>query len=250
MKRMFIRLDDACPKMNIANWNRMEILLDKYNIKPIVGIIPDCKDPDMEKYSEDPDFWNIRVPSWQKKGWTLAMHGYQHVFETNEGGINPVNMRSEFAGLTLDRQKEKIKKGHNILNYHNVFPTVFFAPAHTFDDNTLNALYEETPIRVISDTIASNIYYEKRFYFLPQQSGVVRRLPFKIVTFCYHPNNMKPDDFTILDNFLREHKNKFVALHINISQTIKRKRRFDEKILEWLYFKRRALKEIINFRRC
>ena len=31
MSHYVIRLDDACPTMNHANWNRMECLLDKYN---------------------------------------------------------------------------------------------------------------------------------------------------------------------------------------------------------------------------
>lgn len=39
MSHYVIRLDDACPTMNHANWNRMEYLLDKYSVRPIVGVI-------------------------------------------------------------------------------------------------------------------------------------------------------------------------------------------------------------------
>ena len=39
-----MRLDDACEKWNKSNWIRMEILLDHYGIKPLVGIIPHCED--------------------------------------------------------------------------------------------------------------------------------------------------------------------------------------------------------------
>ena len=35
MLKYIIRLDDACPNMKKDNWERVEKLLDKYNIKPI-----------------------------------------------------------------------------------------------------------------------------------------------------------------------------------------------------------------------
>lgn len=206
MKKMFIRLDDACPNRDIDKWDRMEILLDRYGIKPLVGIIPDCKDPDMDKYGEDEDFWSIRIPAWKEKEWTLALHGYQHIFNTDHAGINPVNNRSEFAGLSYDVQREKIRRGYELLKEHGITPLVFIAPAHTFDENTLNVLYKETPIRVISDTIANDVYFKDRFLFIPQQSGKVRRLPFKTITFCYHPNLMEDKDFLELEVFLKSRR--------------------------------------------
>ena len=76
MKILLIRLDDACPRRDIAKWDRMESLLDKYNVKPLVGIIPDCKDPALEKYPLDEKFWAERILQWKEKGWSFAMHGY------------------------------------------------------------------------------------------------------------------------------------------------------------------------------
>ena len=38
--RYLIRLDDACPYMDRVKWQRMENILDKYGVKPLVGIIP------------------------------------------------------------------------------------------------------------------------------------------------------------------------------------------------------------------
>lgn len=111
MKKLFLRLDDACPKRNINNWNRIENLLDKYNVKPLVGIIPACKDPDMEKYPIDEKFWDVQVQSWKLKNWTFAMHGFNHVFGSMCCGINPVNNYSEFAGLSFEVQCQKIRGG-------------------------------------------------------------------------------------------------------------------------------------------
>ena len=132
-----------------------------------------------------------------------------HVFETEEGGINPVNKRSEFAGVTLERQREKIRSGVEVLRSHGIDPKVFFAPAHTFDMNTLEALRTESSIRIISDTIADRPYRRGDFTFIPQQSGHVRKLPFNTVTFCYHPNTMKDKDFEALDLFIRKYRDAF-----------------------------------------
>ena len=62
------------------------------------------------RFEKDEQFWNT-THAWQNKGWEIALHGYDHVCITNEGGINPVNPRSEFAGVSLELQKEKVRKG-------------------------------------------------------------------------------------------------------------------------------------------
>lgn len=240
MTQYIMRLDDASEYMDVKKWGRIETLFDKYNIKPIVGVIPNNQDPDMvEVYLRDLEFWN-KVVNWEKKGWAVALHGYTHVFETNEGGINPVNNRSEFAGVSLERQKEKIKMGYDILTKKGIIPNIFFAPAHTFDENTLIALKEETNIRIISDTIANNIYFRDGLYFVPQQSGKARKLPFKIVTFCYHPNIMKDIDYENLEKFLKTENKNFIS--IKDVQYKERKKNILDKFFEWSYFYRRKEK--------
>ena len=205
MKTYLLRLDDACPKRDIAKWDKMESLLDKYGVKPLVGIIPDCKDPAFEKYPFDEKFWTERVLRWKEKNWTFAMHGYEHVFNTKNRGINPVNPRSEFAGLSFDEQLNKIQGGVCKLRENGIEPTVFFAPAHTFDKNTIKALLQETNIRIISDVPANKPFKKYGMNFIPQQSGRVRELPFTVQTFCYHPNIMEGKDFDELETFLQKH---------------------------------------------
>jgi hypothetical protein len=199
-----IRLDDASEFMDIDKWTTMEILLDNYRIKPIVGVIPDNNDGDFTgKYEKNPRFWEM-VRTWEQKKWTIALHGYTHVLESNSEGMNPVNSCSEFAGLPLGDQRYKIREGIRIMKQHEITPKVFFAPAHTFDKNTLEALKLESEISVICDTVANDIYYRDGFHFIPQQSGKVRKLPLKVVTFCYHPNIMDDSDFTVLESFLQK----------------------------------------------
>ena len=134
-----IRLDDASDHMNTERWERMEQILDENGVKPLVGVIPLNRDPMLLEFPEDPFFWE-KAKAWQDKGWRIALHGYEHVYSTAEGGINPVHNKSEFAGHTLEEQRRKIREGLSVLQVKGLTPDVFFAPSHTFDKNTLRAL--------------------------------------------------------------------------------------------------------------
>lgn len=234
----YFRLDDASDKMNVEKWNRIETLFDKYSIKPLVGVIPENKDECFQIYEKDENFWK-KVKSWEAKGWVIALHGCYHVYTTNDSGINPINNRSEFAGESLETQKEKIKKGIEILEAKNINPKVFFAPAHTFDINTIEALKQVSNIRIISDTIASKPYKRWGITFIPQQSGIVRKMPFKYTTFCYHPNIMEEKDFELLENFIKENIEEIKAFS---ADEINRKRSILDIILSKIYFIRRRIK--------
>ncbi len=235
MSKYIIRLDDASEKRNIDNWDRMENLLDNYDIKPLVGVVPNCKDSEMKKYSTDNEFWN-KVDSWISKGYSIAMHGYEHLYTTECGGINPVNHRSEFAGETLEIQKKKIRNGVNIMRSHGIEPEIFFAPSHTFDENTITALKQESNIKIISDTVANKPYSMYGMTFVPQQSGRARKLPFNTVTFCYHPNDMKNNDFELLEEFIKKNKKYFISFPKN---EVTRKKSLLDKFLSKIYFAKR-----------
>lgn len=242
-QRIIIRLDDAAERMDIDKWQRMEDLLDEYNIKPLVGVIPDCQDPMMKKYKKDDRFWD-KVHKWEDKGWNIAMHGYRHVYDSNDGGINPVNKFSEFAGHPLEVQRERIRAGIYIFRKHGLEPKIFFAPGHTFDSNTLLALKAESNIRIISDTIAWDVYSKDGFTFVPQQSGRVRKLPFRTETFCYHPNVMKEDLFVELYSFIKIHIDLFInqdQLYLD-SERIKEKNILDS-MLQYIYIVKRYINE-------
>lgn len=240
MSRYIMRLDDASEYMDVKKWERMKALLDQYHINPILGIIPDNQDETLiSAYEKDNSFWK-KMRSWIEDGWTPALHGCEHRYVTEEGGCNPVNARSEFAGLPYDEQAEKIHRGYEKLKAHGILPEIFFAPSHTFDAHTLLALKNETPIRVISDTIANDVYKSNGFWFIPQQSGVVRKLPFKVVTFCYHPNTMEEKDFDTLQEFLREHEKDFCEFHHNLLK--ERSLGTYDRVLRWLYFAKRRKK--------
>lgn len=238
MTRYLMRLDDASPFYDKTKWGRIEQLLDRYKVTPIVGIIPNNRDPSLLRNEYDQEFWEM-ARKWQEKSWCLALHGYDHRYRNTEGGINPVNKKSEFAGLTLGEQEEKIAEGISILENQGIIPRVFFAPAHTFDKNTLQALRNKSNIRIISDTIANDVYSSHGFFFIPQQAGSVRRLPFKTVTFCYHPNSMNETDFSRLNSFLAKHQRLFVGVE-KIEFKIRSKTPFDL-LLNFIYMNFRCL---------
>lgn len=235
MSKYIMRIDDACEKRDVEKWNKIEFLFDKFGIKPLVGVIPHCEDPMMDQYDYDEKFWD-RVDEWQKKGWTIAMHGYNHVYSTSYGGINPVNKRSEFAGEPLKIQKQKICNGMAIMHSHKINPQVFFAPAHTFDENTIIALKEESNIRIVSDTIASKPYLEYGMTFVPQQSGHVRKIPLSMITFCYHPNSMLKNDFNKLEGFINHNRKNIIDFPLDEAANSKG---LLDIVLKRLYFMRR-----------
>lgn len=242
MSTYLMRLDDAAEHMNVESWSRVERLLDFYSIKPIVGVIPNNRDEQLCSYPYDDVFWD-RVISWREKGWSIAMHGYDHVYVTKQGGINPVQQRSEFAGLPLDVQRKKIKDGIAVFSSHGISPTVFFAPSHTFDEQTLSALLSESKIRIVSDTVAIDSYGEGGLSFVPVQSGRVRALPFRVVTFCYHPNTMDDADFSALEEFLSHHAKEFGVCE---SVAKKRHRTIADKFVSACYFALRNVREALR----
>lgn len=213
MKQYLIRLDDACPYMDRIKWRRMEDMLDKYGIKPLVGIIPANADPKTIVEEEDNSFWD-KAHDWEKKGWRIALHGYDHVCISSGGmkGLNPFWRRSEFAGLPLEKQRVKINKGYSILKEKGFTPKYFFSPSHTFDENTLLALKEETEIRFISDMVSLSPYKEGEFLIIPQFSGHCVDIKFEgIYTFCFHPNSMSDNHFQNLESFLRKNRESFTT---------------------------------------
>ena len=50
MKKLLLRLDDASEYMDVDKWRNMERILDKYNVKPLFGIIPANNDEKLLKY--------------------------------------------------------------------------------------------------------------------------------------------------------------------------------------------------------
>lgn len=189
--RYLIRLDDACHTMDRLKWRLIEDMLDAHGVRPIVAVVPDNRDPELIADSHDPMFWQ-KVRSWRDKGWTIAMHGYQHVMHSAKRSalVLPFYDRSEFGGLPYAQQAEKIRASAKLFSEQGVAPAAWIAPAHCFDWATLRAIHEETEIRVVSDGIAFDCYFEEGFYWVPQQLWTLQERRAGLWTVCLHPSMM------------------------------------------------------------
>lgn len=238
-----IRLDDACPTMDSVKWKRIESILDSYSIHPMVGIIPDNNDPKLKIDPEDSLFW-AKALNWQTKGWTIALHGYDHVYHKSNGGLNPLWNKSEFVGLSYDDQYTKLENGKKMLNSYGLSVEYFFAPSHTFDQNTIRAL-SAIGINKISDTIAFEPYKNGDTIFIPQLGGRCRKMNIPgIYTFCFHPNIMEEKDFLLLEKFISEYRDSFVSFNdINLNKIGQLS--IASRILRNIYFLRRKFQRVI-----
>ena len=173
-RKILIRFDDICPTMDWGQWERAVSVLEACDVKPLLGVIPDCRDPELFISEAREDFWQY-IKSLQAKGYTVAMHGYQHVFDTKARGLVSARQASEFAGHTYKEQFEKLKSGRKILRSHGIETDIFFAPAHSYDLNTLKAL-GALGFKFISDGMSQTPIDRFGVACLPCRSGGVPRI--------------------------------------------------------------------------
>lgn len=203
-KLLTFRLDDIAPGLNRINLDRLEALFDSFNIKPMIGVVPDCQDEHLiVQECDEEDFWN-NVLRLQDKGWPVALHGYHHVYSNENSGILDANPFSEFAGVDYHAQLEMITKGKEILEGHGLSVNYFMAPGHTFDENTLKALVANGIFRV-TDGYAKKLYERDGVVFFPCKLSEPKEVS-NIDTVCIHLNNWEDKDFEDLEKFLQSNQ--------------------------------------------
>jgi predicted deacetylase len=210
--RYLIRLDDACDTMDRDKWSQVEHILDQHGVKPIVAVIPDNRDPALMFEARDAAFWD-KVLAWAGKGWSVAMHGYTHVMHhTQSELLLPFYSRSEFAGLDLQTQAEKVRAGWKLFLARGIEPRIWVAPAHCFDRSTLLAVGRETSIRIISDGVALDSFYEHEFHWIPQQLWNLTERRSGLWTVCLHPNTMNDAAFASLNSALGRFRGRLICV--------------------------------------
>ena len=207
MLKFIIRLDDACESMDENKWKIMENLLDKYNIKPIVGIIPENQDPQF-CFGKIQNFWVDYAKKWQDKGWIIAQHGLYHKYYYYKKGRKKI--RTEFYGLDYKTQKAMLEKGYSILKKHKIIPVAFFAPNHTFDATTLKACSDLKYYKFISDGYAQYPFYKDGMILFPSIFDTPHKiLNHGIYTFVFHPNYIDDNKIKYLEEFIIRYKDNF-----------------------------------------
>src|SRR3989344_515330 len=206
MTKYFFRLDDMAPNMNWNNFHNLVAIFKKHDVKPLLAVIPDNKDAELLKYAYSADFWDI-VDRLNQDGWTIAQHGYRHLYNSANGGFLSINEKGEFSGLDFEIQKQMINNGKDIIKGKVYEPKIFVAPAHSFDKNTIEAL-KINRFSFISDGIALYPFEKWGIIWLPQILWRPRKFPFGLIIIALHSNTMTGADFNNLEKFINKNRNK------------------------------------------
>ena len=199
--KYILRFDDLNPFQNKDKWNEIETFLIDRNIKPIIAVVPDNKDTALCFDEYDTEFWN-NIKRLQSLGWSIALHGYQHVLKKCCNSVVKTNNYGALCDNSYEEQNRSIRSGLLIFKENNISTNIYCAPAHSFDENTLKAL-SVNGINTITDGFFLRNGYCKKYHFdfIPQQLWRFRKMPFGIFTICYHHNSMSSAD---IDKFKRD----------------------------------------------
>jgi len=210
MLKFILRLDDICPRMDWAKFLRLKKTIDAYNLKPLIGVIPDNKDVTLMPDPPKKNFWTL-MRKYQRQGWTIAQHGFEHLYHTKDGGMFDISTQAEFAGLSLQQQVEMLAKGRAILKYQGLESDIFMAPSHSMDWNTVAAL-KMTNFKYVTDGYGLYPYEQEGLIFVPQlfESGL--NFGKGIYTLCLHTNQMDTEKhFQKLEAFIVKNAAHFIS---------------------------------------
>ncbi len=209
-KTYIFRLDDISWDMNYENFSRIRDLFFRYDVRPLIGVIPNNKDLTLKaqvgkRHLSEDEFWKEVYSLQREYGWAVALHGYNHVYVTDNGGIFGNHPYAEFAGLLYEHQEEKIQKGKAILEQHGLTIDAFMAPGHSLDWNTVKAL-KNNGIYTITDGIAAYPYRKRDMLFVPQVWSWPRKGILGIETVCFHINSWDSRRFERLESFFQKNQ--------------------------------------------
>jgi len=182
-----LRFDDICPTMDWKTWEPIEAAVLEFGIRPVLAVIPNNQDDKLHFGQRDENFWD-RVRTWQSRGWTIGMHGYQHRYVTQNPGLVGLSEPSEFAGVPLQEQHVMLRLAAAVFRQQGVKAELWIAPGHTFDRNTIVVL-KQLGIRIISDGFSLFPYMDDDdMLWIPQQLGKFRAAPapLGVWTVCLH----------------------------------------------------------------
>lgn len=234
--KFILRCDDVSEHMNLEKWVKVFSLCDKFNVKPILAVIPDVKDPELLRLERVTGFWD-RVVLWKSQGYEIALHGLSHLYSSNSRGLITPRPKSEFSGLDLKEQIVKIEMAISIFRLNGLDPKVFIAPGHSFDNTTLEAL-KLNGINVISDGFFRVPIFYRGLNWIPQQLWKGETKKSGVWTICTHPNTMGEKEFIELEKFISNNHENFTTIN---------DLEFDRDLKEIFYHKAAVLKSYIKF---
>lgn len=246
-----LRFDDICPTMKWDIWNRVESLMYKYDIKPIIGVIPANEDPTLKIESARVDYWD-KLREWQAHGWIIALHGYRHRYENNNHGIIKVNDYSEFAGVPFKEQMDRLSKGLSVLQSEGLTCNTWIAPAHSFDRNTLRCL-KEIGIEYVSDGYSNDIFSSFGLKWIPCQLYKFGHKSQGVWTVCKHPSMWTVEEYEAFEKEIDEwhdHISKFEDVISGFDTMTSTQSQLQSKLSSYVCTKNLIKKRIKNMLKC
>ncbi len=227
--KYIIRFDDFYTGMSVLKFNLISDWILAEKIPAIIGFTPAWKPGAFSEFLSndlitnkslntkknktstiDTLFFIERFRHLKNNGCEIGLHGYTHECFKFKNILN-VNPFGEFAGLPYEEQKNRIKKGKDFFEAHGIPCRIFMPPGHSFDQNTLKALYH-CGLRIITDGKAFYPYKEYGIIFIPQISSQMKAMPFGIVTICLHPQYMSDQSFNKLRNFTSSFRHHIISV--------------------------------------
>ncbi len=228
-----IRLDDITMNMDWDRFIRVKKILDEAGISPLIGVVPCSRDENLDHMKDAvnwPEEVRQSIPADKKafaeyirglrsKGWVVAVHGYDHVYRTKKAGLFPLNRQSEFAGCDYEDQLDRLRLAMDEMYSMDIDTDIFMAPSHSYDMNTLKALYE-VGIRCLTDGFG-NVPYRRYIRI----GGLKRPLDFYPIaikrndcisdkygytTMVLHTNTMTDNDISGLREMIGSGRDHFI----------------------------------------
>jgi len=206
--RYLIRFDDLCPTMLSARREKYLSVLARHGCHPILAVIPDNLDPELNLQPYDCGFWG-RVRSLEADGATIAMHGYRHQCNSRGKSLLSLHAETEFAGVEESLQRTWIRNGLSILRDQGLRPRLFVAPRHGFDHTTLRVLAREG-LGILSDGFARRPFTRHSVIWIPQQLWEPVEKSSGLWTICIHTNTAPKSLEQKLEEFL-DQNSKYVT---------------------------------------
>ena len=221
-------MDDITPDMDWAKFLRFKELCDLYQVKPLIGVVPENQDSMLHIDEAREDFWEY-VLQLQKDGWSIAQHGCTHIYSTKKKGCFPLNALSEFAGRSYEEQYATLKRGKQMLEEHGIYTDMFMAPAHSYDKNTLKAL-KALGFTKLTDGFGETPYRWQELIFYPisfkQSSSLKKKKGY--TTFVIHANTMNDKDFERYENLFQAYSDRLISYNEYMKQEPKQRSWFGD----------------------
>jgi predicted deacetylase len=196
--------------MRQSQWARVLPVIEELGIRPILAVVPDNQDRDLQHEAADPEFW-ASMRRLETAGATTALHGFQHLCNSVGKSLVPLHERSEFAGVDESTQRQWIRAGLSMLREQGLNPKVWVAPRHGFDRATLRALRAEG-IKVLSDGLTRIPFRRGGVTWIPQQLWEPAEKRLGLWTICTHCNSARTAEMEALAAFMRRNARSFTSI--------------------------------------